>query len=64
MTRKTLNDKDKQVLHMANRYVMSQLFDRKWPSEMGAIQWRRYHEAASLALAAYPRRKPKKRKDK
>ena len=62
MTRAKFSDRDQKVLFIANRYVMSQLFQRQWPSDNGPVEWRTFHEAAKAQLAAYPRRKPKKDK--
>lgn len=59
---RTLNDQDKAVLEIATKYVRSQLFDRKWPSDVGPVDWRTYHAVTKQALSAYPRRRPKKEK--
>lgn len=61
MTR-ALTEQDKKVLEIANKYVRSQLFDRKWPSDRGPVDWRTYHEVTKVQLAGYTRRKPKKDK--
>lgn len=62
MIRQTFTQTDEKLLYIANRYVMSQLFQRKWPSDNGPVEWRTFHEAAKLQFATYPRRKPKKDK--
>lgn len=59
---RTLNAQDKAVLAIADKYVRSQLFDRKWPSDIGPVDWRTYHSVTKEALAGYTRRKPKKDK--
>ena len=57
---RSLNETDRKVLLLADRYVREQLVAR----ELGQMTaWREYHKAGLRQLAAYPRRKPKK-KDK
>lgn len=62
MTR-AFNETDEKLWKITSAYVASQLFDRRYPSDVGPVDWRLFHERAGLQLAAYTRRKPKK-KDK
>ncbi len=55
-----ISETDRKVLLLAESYVREQLMAR----ELGKMTaWREYHKAGLRQLAAYPRRKPKK-KDK
>lgn len=55
-----LSDTDREVLAVVERYVRSEFAARRKYTE--PTEWRAYHEAAKVKLAAYPRRKPKKDK--
>lgn len=57
---RSINETDRKVLLLAESYVREQLVGRELGQTMA---WREYHKAALRQLAAYPRRKPKK-KDK
>lgn len=52
--RKSLNETDRQIIALAERYVRLQLVDRKDHKE--AVLWREYHEAAKRQLMTYPRK--------
>jgi len=39
-----VDKRNELVLKAGNAYVMSNLFDRKWPSERGPMSWHYYYK--------------------
>ena len=39
-----MDKRNELVLKAGNAYVMSNLFDRKWPSERGPMSWHYYYK--------------------
>ena len=44
---RSFTEADVEVVRSANAYAYSQLFDRKFPSSYGPIEWERYYEVMS-----------------
>lgn len=48
-----ITSKDRRVLEIANRYVLSHIMPKKLDIDPRPIDWRTYHNAAGTALIQY-----------